>query len=62
MLEIDIDKPMETKRPKFIIKWTNKLSIDDAAINFIFTDRENLIGEKQNKVEMVISYKTIHVN
>ena len=46
MLEIDIDKPMETKRPKFIIKWTNKLSIDDAAINFIFTDRENLKGEK----------------
>lgn len=62
LLELDIDKPMETKQPKFVIRWTNKLHIDDAALNFIFTERENLKGEKEKKVEMIISYKTIHIN
>lgn len=62
LLEIDIDKPMQTKRPKFIIKWTNKLQINDAALNFIFIERENMSGEREYKVEMVVSYKTIHIN
>lgn len=62
LLEIDIDKPMLTKRPNFIIKWTNKLQIDDAELNFIFIERENMKGLKEHKVEMVVSYKTIHIN
>ena len=53
---------MQTKRPKFIIKWTNKLQINDAALNFIFIERENMKGEREHKVEMVVSYKTIHIN
>jgi len=62
LLEIDTTKPSKSMKPKFIVRWTNKLLISDASLNIIHIERENLNGQMEKKVEMVVSYKTIHVN
>lgn len=62
LLEIETDKPTPNLKPKFIIKWTNKLDISDATLNFMQVERDNGHGILESKFEMVVSYKTIHLN
>lgn len=42
-------------KPKFLIRWLNKLEIGDAALNLINIERENMSGEKMATKEIVVS-------
>ena len=43
--------------PRYVIKWENKLEIDNASLNY-FIDAD---GEEDSQT-LVVSYKSIHVN
>lgn len=62
LLELDVEKPKPGIEPKFIIRFTNKLDISDAALHMINLEREDLQGNIKKKVEIVASYKINHVN
>lgn len=56
LLELDLmlDK---MKKPRYVIKWENKLEIDDASLNFFQYDENDVESET-----LVVSYKSIHIN
>jgi hypothetical protein len=58
LLELPEHKPSNSEKPKFLIKWKNKLEISDAALHLLRIKR----GDKEEKQELVVSYKSIYVN
>lgn len=62
LLEFSISKPKSDKKPKFLIKWQNKLEIADTALHYMKIERKNLKGEIIKTAEIVVSYKSIFIN
>ena len=55
LLVIDVKRPQVGMKPKFLIRWLNKLEIGDAALNLINIERENMSGIKMATKEIVVS-------
>jgi hypothetical protein len=58
LLEIDVNLDQSLKKGKgvrYVIKWENKLEIDDASLQYIKKEKE--FGRN-----IVVSYKSIHIN
>jgi hypothetical protein len=55
LLELDVNLDSGSKGVRYVIKWENKLEIDDASLQYIHR-------EGDSSKNLVVSYKSIHVN
>ena len=59
LLELPEERPSVDEPPKFLIRWTNKLEIGDAALHLLEIQRGS---DSERKKELVVSYKQIYIN
>ena len=62
LLAIDAQKPDSAKAPRFLMRWMNKLEMENAALHLIEVERPSLCGHKLKKREIVVSQKSAFNN
>ena len=62
LIAIDAERPQPTSKPRFLIRWMNKLSVDNAALHIIKSDRGIVSGSNSKCKEIVVSSKVCYTN
>ena len=62
LIAVDAGRPQATSKPKFLIRWMNKLSVDNAALHIIKSERTDMKGNDVKTKEIVVSSKVSYTN